>query len=379
MYAGVIDPGCGGLCPVSTWDCGQGVHFEPRFSSPYYNAYAFNVVGGAMKITRCNTEVDYVRIPYQICVPGDPQDPNDPFNVPFAPFGGGPGGELGGYGGNGFSGSGPGGGPPLRFELGPPTDPNGTPLPYTCMFCSTGTAVSHSASPDYIHCVPVEAGSLSYGLPAVAAESVPSAAIELESEHGAAALGRPAPDFTLYAADGSPVALSSLRGHKVILVFGRTDCPHCLSKIPLLNRLESAEKGTVIFIALGTAPAAVPGFQQDYQIAFQVLADPTRRIGSVYGIRAVPEVFLVDAEGIILYAGPKQGPYIWKYLADSSRVGNLPDADVPDGPNGASETYSFVSDWNQDGLLDLYDLEILVSGWLNELEREPDDAACECR
>lgn len=377
MYQGVIDPGCGGLCPVSAWDCGQGVHFEPRFSSPYYSAYEFKVSGGAKKITRCNTEVDYVRIPYQICVPGDPQDPNYPFNVPFSPFGGGPGGELGGYGGNGFSGSGPGGGPPLRFELGPPTDPNGTPLPYTCTFCSTGTAVTNSAAADTIHCVPVEAESLSAGFPVAANASVPFAAIEGESVNEAAALGQPAPDFTLYASDGSPVTLSSLRGHKVILMFGRTDCPHCLSKIPLLNQLNSGGKQEVLLIALGTAPAAVPGFQEENQIAFRVLADPTRKIGHRYGIRRVPEVFVVNADGHIAYSSLEQGPYIWKYFADSLLMDNLLDSSLPEEQNNPTDAFSTLSDWNQDGSIDLYDMEILVSGWMNELEHEPDDAACD--
>ena len=141
---GVIEPPCGGLCPVSAWDCGQGVHFEPRFDSPLYHAYEFKVAGGAYQVTRCHTEGDVIRVPYQICyTPGDPA----PIRIPFNPFGGGPGGPGGccyGPSGPGGPGSGPGGGPPINFTIvGPPTDPYGNPLPFGVSFCSTGTGVSN--------------------------------------------------------------------------------------------------------------------------------------------------------------------------------------------------------------------------------------------
>lgn len=141
---GVMDPGCGGLCPVSAWDCGQGVSFQPRFSSPLYHAYEYVVFGGAKKITRCHTEIDYLEIPYQICyTPGD----DTPFHIPFTPFTGGPAGPGGCcYGPNGPAGpsSGPGGGPPIEFTLaGPPMDQYGHTLPFEVTFCSSGTAVSN--------------------------------------------------------------------------------------------------------------------------------------------------------------------------------------------------------------------------------------------
>jgi hypothetical protein len=63
---GVINPGCGGLCPVSAWDCGEGVHFQPRFDSPLYHAYEYKVAGGARKVTRCHTEADTIVVPHGV-------------------------------------------------------------------------------------------------------------------------------------------------------------------------------------------------------------------------------------------------------------------------------------------------------------------------
>lgn len=160
-YGGISNPGCGGLCPVSAWDCGQGVQFKPKFDSPYYHAYEFPIIsGGARTVTRCKTEADSVEIPYQICYPLD----NPGFNLPFTPFGGGlnGGGSNGNGGGNGSNGgygpggvgpagSGPGGGAPMRFGLGSPMGTDGSPLDFECYFCGTGGTVT-TLSEDIIHC-----------------------------------------------------------------------------------------------------------------------------------------------------------------------------------------------------------------------------------
>lgn len=149
-YGGVSNPGCAGLCPVSAWDCGQGIRFQPKFDSPYYNAYAFTITsGGARTVTRCREKADSIEVPYQICYPYDSPE----FNLPFNPFGGGP-DEDGGYGPNGLSGSSPGGGPPLRFELGQPLDNDGNTLRFDCYFCSSGGKIT-SRRQDAIHCYAV--------------------------------------------------------------------------------------------------------------------------------------------------------------------------------------------------------------------------------
>ena len=148
-YGGIDNPGDGGVCPVAAWDCGQGVHFKPRFDSPHYNAYQFDVVGGARRMTRCHTETDCMEIPYQICYPLDGSDP--PIRIPFNPFDGSPDPNDSGFGPNG-SGP-PGSGPPPEFTVGPPMTPDGNDAGFECYFCSTGTTASNSAS-DYIQCVP---------------------------------------------------------------------------------------------------------------------------------------------------------------------------------------------------------------------------------
>ena len=317
-YVGVIDPGCGGMCPVSAWDCGQGVQFQPRSDSQYYNAYDFKVSGGARKVSRCHTESDYIEIPYQFCHE-NPGDPNQPFTIPFNPFQGGPGGPAGGFGGNGIGGpgTGPGGGPPIVLTLAPPTDPNGVPQDITCTFCSTGTETSNSTT-DTIYCVP---GTTT--LPAQGPLEVfqGSAAMEINCDPQSpsfAKLGEPAPDFLLPTAQGDTRSLQDLRGRTVLLVFGNTRCPHCRERIVLLNQLQEASLATgihVLFIASGSSPRDVLNYVVENDIRFEVAIDKYQRTSRNFDVTRVPECFLVDKEGVLAYDGPEQGAILWYYLS----------------------------------------------------------------
>ncbi|MHC4636313.1 MAG: TlpA family protein disulfide reductase [Planctomycetota bacterium] len=151
-YAGVSNPGCGGMCPVSAWDCGQGYSFPRRFSSKYYNPYAYRLTGGARRVTRCHTETDYMEVPYQFCYPLDGSDPT--INIPFNPFPGSPDPNDSSFGPTGPAPSGLGGGPPMKFWVGPPMAPDDSSAGFECVFSSTGTTTSTSTS-DCIQCVPV--------------------------------------------------------------------------------------------------------------------------------------------------------------------------------------------------------------------------------
>ncbi len=398
VYRGVGAAACGGLCPVSAWDCGSGVSFQPRFSSPYYHAYAFRVSGGARKVTRCYTEMDYIEVPYQICFPTEPVEPNLPFTIPFTPFGGGPGGGGGGYGGNGISGpgTGPGGGPPIKFELGPPTDPNGdpltyngNPLDYTCYFCSTGTSISNSTS-DYIYCGPNTGGAAMVDFSLPITNSISTMSDYQYLQPAGAEMGQTAPDFTLATVEGEKIALSDLRGEQVLLVFGNTQCPHCRDRIPFLNELDGQTEGEtykVLFIAVGATSASVKKYVEDNNISFDVLVDAKGRVGRKYNIKMVPEVFLVDPEGIIKYNSIQQGQVVWYYLADSVKSETAIKDNQIDSLTlsqwagyGLYDTFAnpraLIEDFNQDQKLDILDFQVMAMKWLLQDQQFSPDTGC---
>ncbi|MCP4711710.1 MAG: redoxin domain-containing protein, partial [Planctomycetes bacterium] len=385
-YAGVTDPGCGGMCPVSAWDCGEGYSFQPRFDSPWYNDYNYVVAGGARKITRCYTENDYINVPYQLCFPSDPFDPNQPFDIPFQPFAGGPGGPNGGYGGSGPSGpgSGPGGGEPVKFSLGSPTGAGGGSLNYKgvildfyCTFESTGTIISNSTT-DTIHCVP-GTGPGGEGISGLS-EPVNFVTVDyqlVEPQATSVALGGPAPDFTLSTVDGEQVSLSSFRGQPVVVVFGTTQCPHCRSRIPFLNQLHDDGEHKVLFVAVNATESSAQQYIDDNQIEFDVLIDTNARTAHQYRVTRVPEIFIVDAEGNTKYNSPELGQLAWFYLADELKNGT-DDTDIDMRPTTLSNWAAYglydtmpnpqaiIMDINRDQKVDLFDVQMLSLSWLME-------------
>lgn len=138
--------------------------------------------------------------------------------------------------------------------------------------------------------------------------------------------GRLAPVFTLPDIDDLPITLSEFRGRDILLVFGGIKCPHCAARVPLLNELDNGfdEGGfKVIFVALGSTAADAREYIENKNIKFDVLLDRDGTAGRAYGVRRVPEVFLIDSEGIIQYCGPKEDGAIWNFLAgqDSATAG----------------------------------------------------------
>jgi|GEM_PF-2012451 len=387
VYAGVTDPGCGGLCPVSAWDCGQGVQFHPRFDSPYYNAYEFRTTGGAIKVTRCYDEIDYIEIPYQVCYPNG--EPGEPFNIPINLFNGGPGGDNNGYGGGGL-GTGPGGGPPIIIEVGPPTDPNGDSLStgFTCTFCSSGTAESNSPK-DIIHCEPSGTASSATAFLSAFKDNPNLVASVSTPVASGVDLGQSAPDFSLPNINEEMVCLSDYYGSNILLVFGNTKCPHCQGRIPLLNALSNQvgnEAYKVIFISLGDSDSAVAEYIDENNIHFEVLVDTHRRVGRRYGVRKVPEVFVVNSKGIIKYSGPEQGSVIWYQLADARENDTSAEAnEFPDlnewADYGLFETapdpYAILNELYLEHKVDLDDLRVLSLNWLLEDVQVPQYPGCE--
>ncbi len=389
VYEGVIDPGCGGVCPVSAWDCGQGVQFQPRFDSPYYNAYDYKVSGGARRVSRCYTDSDYIRVPYQFCheVPGDP---DQPVTIPFDPFQGAPGGPDNGFGGNGIGGpgTGPGGGPPLVFTLGPPTDPNDDPVPMTCTFCSTGTKKSYDTS-DTILCVPTAAASSS-GSPVVETLGPEEETLATERPTDSAAeLGGWAPEFVLATADGGQRSLADLRGQSVLLVFGNTRCRHCRQRLFLLNQLHALSPETglqVIFIATGSSPAEVQRYLAENEIHFEVAIDSTGRVGHDYGVTRVPACFLVDETGVLSYAGPQQGSILWYYLSQwaAGRNLSLPTGSIQRAEDTVTEAnaplvlprFGSPSGLTQTEGPHLQDLQQMTINWLIEDQSDFTESGC---
>lgn len=130
------------------------------------------------------------------------------------------------------------------------------------------------------------------------------------------AVGRPAPDFRLVDTSGRTVSLADHRGRHVVLEWVNPGCPfvqkHYQSgNLPATQR-KAVGRGVVWLAVQSTdpthrdhhAPAALAAWMAQHQAAATAtLMDLDGRVGRAYGARVTPHLYVVDADGRLVYAG----------------------------------------------------------------------------
>lgn len=122
-------------------------------------------------------------------------------------------------------------------------------------------------------------------------------------------VGSTVDDFTLYDLDGNPVKFSSIKGDNLtVLMFIATRCPISNDYNERMKQLysEYATKG-VKFIGINsnrTEPAdEVREHAQQNGFQFPVYKDPNNIVADAFGASVTPEIYVLNAEGKILYHG----------------------------------------------------------------------------
>lgn len=128
--------------------------------------------------------------------------------------------------------------------------------------------------------------------------------------------GKPAPDFTGRLTNGETVTLSDLRGKPVMLEWTNHDCPYVRKHYGSGNMQRSqralTEDGVIWISIISSAPG-----KQGYVSAAEadqlsqargtyndmLILDPSGEIGQLYEAKTTPQMFLIDAEGILQYMG----------------------------------------------------------------------------
>jgi thioredoxin-dependent peroxiredoxin len=140
-------------------------------------------------------------------------------------------------------------------------------------------------------------------------------------------VGTQAPDFTLPASDGQLLTLSTLRGHKhVVLIFYVGDnTPDCNRQLSSL-RDDMPELEGLDIVVVGLNPAGVEEHARyctQLGLNFPLLHDAGGQIASLYGAfnpdRSVQRsVYVVDKEGLIRFAarGMHWVPEFYETLAN---------------------------------------------------------------
>ncbi len=114
-----------------------------------------------------------------------------------------------------------------------------------------------------------------------------------------------ATDFTLKNLAGEDVSLSDFTGSQnVLVVFGTTWCPYCVSEIDTLNQLQSelGDKIKVLGVYVQEKMNKVQQFTQKKGVQYEVLLDTEGAVAQAYGVRGIPAAFFVDKNGTVLYS-----------------------------------------------------------------------------
>ena len=131
----------------------------------------------------------------------------------------------------------------------------------------------------------------------------------------AASVGQPAPAFTASDTTGKSRSLAEFKGQTVVLEWVNPGCPfvrkHYGANMQALQK-EFTAKGVVWLAVNSTEKAAADYLAPDALAVWMkeksatptaTLMDEEGTIGQAYGARTTPHMYIVDAKGVLVYAG----------------------------------------------------------------------------
>jgi peroxiredoxin len=157
-----------------------------------------------------------------------------------------------------------------------------------------------------------------------------------------AAVGQPAPNFTLTGADTKPHSLADYKGKYVVLEWTNPNCPfvHKFYDSGTMQALQQKEttKG-VVWLRINSSatsspdyqdPAALAAYEKKSHVASTAsLIDADGQVGHAYGARTTPHMFVIDPKGELIYAGG---------------IDNKPSADSSDIPTATNYVAAALSE-----------------------------------
>jgi peroxiredoxin len=136
------------------------------------------------------------------------------------------------------------------------------------------------------------------------------------SVHAAPKVGEPAPAFSGTDPSGKTWTLSELRGQPVILEWTNHDCPYVKKHYESDNmqalQREATADGYLWLSVISSAPGKQGHVSPEQADALTterqaaptaVLLDESGEIGRAYGARTTPQMFVIDADGVLVYMG----------------------------------------------------------------------------
>lgn len=143
-----------------------------------------------------------------------------------------------------------------------------------------------------------------------------SASLLAGTAHAAAAVGQPAPAFTLTDTSGKTRTLAEFKGKTVVLEWTNPGCPfvrkhYDSANLPGLQKEFTAKD--VVWLAVNSTEKAASDYLPPQQLARWIqdksgaptatLMDEEGSVGKAYGARTTPHMYIVNPQGTLVYAG----------------------------------------------------------------------------
>lgn len=153
--------------------------------------------------------------------------------------------------------------------------------------------------------------------PTAAADETPAAATTEPAKEPPAqdgVVGKPAPDFSLEDLQGNQVSLASFKGKVVVLEWFNPGCPFVKRSHTVGSLVGTAKRHTdagVVWLAINSGAPGKQGAEVEankaaaaaFKIEHPILLDPSGAAGKAYGATNTPHMFVIDKEGVVVYAG----------------------------------------------------------------------------
>ncbi len=147
-------------------------------------------------------------------------------------------------------------------------------------------------------------------------EAKQEAKTEKPTTEAQAMVDQKAPVFSLAGVDGKTYSLAEFKGKYVVLEWNNFECPF-VKKFYGAGKMQEMQKqytseGVVWFTICSSAegkqgyyePDALKAMLSDKKLASTAyLRDPDGKVGKLYGAKTTPQMFIINPEGVLIYAG----------------------------------------------------------------------------
>lgn len=174
------------------------------------------------------------------------------------------------------------------------------------------------------------------------------------------AVGSTAPAFTLTDTDGKSHALADLKGKIVVIEWFNPECPfivkHHKVNTTFNNLFSEYNSKGVVFLAINSSAKGKQGNGKDlnakmkteYKMEYPILIDEDGAVGTAYGAKTTPHVFIIGTDGKIAYNGAidnstdvkKAGDKNYAKMALDEMLAGKPVSTTETKPYGCSVKYA---------------------------------------